>query len=161
MLDVLMWLRRCFCSEAGNAAIEFAFLAPVLAFACIATVDMGLAINQRMAADHVLRIGADAAMADPGETTVQNLLEQTARANFSNVSGEALPTDITATSDALHLRAKRFCSCPDSRLTEIACTATCTGKPPMAFYRMTAAKRYSGILLPAREFRSALQVQAR
>jgi pilus assembly protein CpaE len=161
MLDALRWFRRCARNEAGNAAIEFAFVAPVLAFACIAVVDLGLAINQRMAADHVLRIGADAAMADPGELVVQNLLEQTARANFSNVSALPLPTEITASSDALHLRAKRFCSCPESRQTEILCTTTCAGRPPLAFYRMTAAKRYSGILLPQREFKSALQVQAR
>ena len=161
MMPMLWSLQRLARDKAGNAAIEFAFVAPVLAFACIAVVDIGFAINQRMAADHVLRIGADAAMSDPGEAVVQNVLNQTASGNFQTVSTEPLPTTIATDSDALHLKAKRFCSCPNSKDVEISCTGTCSGTAPLAFYRLTAAKRYVGMLLPVTEFRSALQVQAR
>ena len=161
MLNARKWFGRGAQDERGNAAVEFAFVAPVLAFCCIAVVDLGFAINQRMAADHILRIGADAAMADPGEAAVQNLLEQTAQTNFSKVAGQSMPTDIAPSSDTLYVRAERFCSCPESKLTRIDCTKTCSGKPPLAFYRMTAAKRYSGILLPENVFRSSLQVEVR
>ena len=148
--------------DGGNAAIEFALLAPLLVFACLAVVDLGFAINQRMAADHVLRVGAEAAMSDPGEATVQQVLQQTAGANFPTVSADPMPTSISTSSDTLYLRARRFCSCPESRSTEVACTATCAaGKTPLAFYRLTAAKRYSGMLLPSTQINSALQVEAR
>jgi pilus assembly protein CpaE len=161
MLSPFRSFHRAARDERGNAAVEFAFVAPVLAFCCIAVVDLGFALNQRMAADHVLRIGADAAMSDPGQTTVQNVLEQTAAANFSKVAGQRMPTDITSSSDTLYIQAERFCSCPESKLTKIDCSQTCGGKPPLAFYQMSAAKQYSGILLPANVFRSTLQVEVR
>ncbi len=161
MLNALRWVGRFAVNERGNAAVEFAFVAPVLAFACIAVVDIGFAINQRMAADHILRIGADAAMSDPGEAVVQNVLNQTASGHFPSLSTEPLPTTITADTGALHLKAKKFCSCPSSRDVVITCPGTCSGSAPLAFYRLTAAKRHVGMLLPATEFRSALQVQVR
>ncbi len=53
-------------SEAGVSAIEFALIAPIMAFGLVATADVALAVHERMTIDHVLRAGAQAAMTDPG-----------------------------------------------------------------------------------------------
>jgi pilus assembly protein CpaE len=146
--------------ERGASIIELAIIAPFLVAICLFTVDLGLAINEKMSIGHAVRVGADRAMADPGESTVQVSTVQAMSKNFSSVSETPYPPQ--GTSSAVHVQSSRFCACPDSRTVPIACTATCTaGKAPLAFYRISAKKRYASALFPDMVFDSVLQVQVR
>jgi pilus assembly protein CpaE len=147
--------------ERGVAALELALLAPVLALVFLLTVDVGLAVNERMAVDHVMRVGAETAMADPGQSTVQKVLEQTASENFSAVTGTSSSTSYSVGSSAVYVAASRFCACPQARAVEVACTSTCTGKTPLAYYRLEGRKTYSGIFLSSIAMNAALQVEVK
>jgi pilus assembly protein CpaE len=155
-INVLRALRW---DERGAAALELSLLAPVLGAVLLLTVDVGLAVNSRMSIDHVMRVGAETAMADPGESTVQKVLEQAADQNFGTVVDLAYAGSMSVDSAGVYVGASRFCACPESRAVAIACTATCSGKAPLAFYRLEARKTYSGILLSGIEMDTALQVQ--
>ena len=146
-------------NERGAAALELSLLAPVLAGVLLLTLDVGLAVNSRMSIDHVMRVGAETAMVDPGESTVQKVLEQAANQNFGTVVDLAYADSVSVDSDGVHVGATRFCACPESRAVAVACTATCSGKAPLAFYRLEARKTYSGILLSGIDMNVALQVQ--
>ena len=64
------WMGKWRRSEAGVSAVEFALFAPILFFALVAAVDVGLAEYERMTIDHVLRAGAQSAMVDQGQDQV-------------------------------------------------------------------------------------------
>ncbi|MGH0356775.1 AAA family ATPase [Sinorhizobium meliloti] len=143
-------------SEAGASAVEFALVAPVLALGLVATADLGLAIHERMTIDHVLRAGAQAALADPGAAQVQKVLVSTL-AQSPRVASATLPA------------VKRYCACPENAdvAPEAApqCgTVTCANaKPQFVYYRLAAAKSYRPMSLPAVlpvfELGSSMQVQ--
>ena len=152
------WLRRIALAVAGRvgalvrgndgvSAIEFALLAPVLIFAAAATLDLGLAAYERMTMDRLLRGGAQAAMADPGEAQVQDVIEASAEDDFAPGQEFTLMVD-------------RYCVCPDDTL--IVCTSTCSdGSAPDAFYRLEAVRTYEGLVLPAFELEAQAKVQIR
>ena len=146
-------------NEGGAAALELSLLAPVLASVLLLTVDVGLAVNSRMSIDHVMRVGAETAMEDPGENTVQQVLEQAAGQNFGTVADISYGDSVDVGSDGVYVGASRFCACPDSRAVAVACTSNCAGKAPLAFYRLEARKTYSGIVLSGIDMDVALQVQ--
>ncbi|MFQ6180639.1 AAA family ATPase [Sinorhizobium meliloti] len=143
-------------SEAGASAVEFALIAPVLALGLVATADLGLAIHERMTIDHVLRAGAQAAMADPGAEQVEKVLVSTL-AQSPALASAALPA------------VKRYCACPENAdvAPEAApqCgTVTCANaKPQFVYYRLAVAKSYRPMSLPAVlpvfELGSSMQVQ--
>ncbi len=143
-------------SEAGASAVEFALIAPVLALGLVATADLGLAIHERMTIDHVLRAGAQAALADPGAAQVQKVLVSTL-AQSPRLASATLPA------------VKRYCTCPENAdvAPEAApqCgTVTCANaKPQFVYYRLAAAKSYRPMSLPAVlpvfELGSSMQVQ--
>jgi len=144
-------------SESGVSAVEFALIAPVLAFSLVVMADIGLALNERMTIDHMLRAGAQAAMSDPGEAQVQKVLQ-------SMVSQPGAPADVTF--DLV----KRYCACPENAdvppATAPACSTTCSGSAaPFIFYRLQASKLYDAMSLPEilADFRlsSSVQVQVR
>lgn len=148
-------LKTC---ESGMSAVEFALIAPVLALGLVATADLGLALYERMTIDHVLRAGAQAAMADPGATQVDKVLKST-------LAQSATPANVT-------LRpAKRYCACPEDA-DVIPDAAPVCGTTPCAdaaqqyvYYRLEAAKSYQPMSLPemfpAFQLGSAVQVQVR
>lgn len=158
------WLRRG-CRPAvgwsrcrrGVAAVEFALVAPILGFILLASIDLGLAVSERMAIDHVLRAGAQSAIPDPGEATVVDVMRTTAQTNFA-LSGTA-----TETGDSvLALSAARYCACPESVGFAVACSTVCSGsKPTFIYYRMTATKTFTGWITPQIAFDRAAQVQIR
>ena len=154
-------LRKLGRDERGAAVVELALIAPVLALMFILTVDVGLAVNEKMAVDHVMRVGAETAMADPGESTVQDVLEQTAGQNFSAVEDSSSSSSYSMGSDGIAVGVTRFCACPNARSVEVACTSTCTGKTPLAFYRLDSRKQYSGIFLSSIEMDAVLQVEVK
>jgi Flp pilus assembly protein TadG len=136
--------------ERGVSAVEFALIMPVFLLALLATVDVGFAVSERMSIDHILRAGAQRAMTDPGRQPVLDVLTTTAANRSSDVEG------------ALALDATRFCACPGNTATAVSCTSVCTGSlPPFAFYRISAAHHYSGIILPKIPLDRAIQVQVR
>lgn len=142
-------------SERGVSAIEFALVAPVFAIALVLMVDVGLALYERMAIDHVLRSGAQAAMADPGAADVLKIMQSTESANV-DPGRAAVTLDPPA----------RFCACPENAGVDPgsapACTAVCTSSaPPYVYYRMSASATYDGLLLPEIPLSSSVQVQVR
>lgn len=142
--------------ERGASAIEFALVAPVLVLACLATVDLGLAIGQRMDVDQSLRAASQGAMLDLGEDEVEDLAEAIAAENstIAPESGEAAATDLEISVD-------RFCACPESASTAVDCdSGTCADDAsPYLFYRLTAEKDFASLFLPAIPIRGSLLVQ--
>ena len=148
--------------ECGASAVEFALFAPILVAVCLSTVDLGFAISERMALDHSLRIGAASAMTDPGEETVQAVIEDTAGKNFTVASSTEEDGDTyTADSNPITISATRFCACPSAKGTAVSCTGTCSGAEPLAFYRLNASSEYAGILLPEFNLSATLEVQVK
>lgn len=142
-------------SEAGVSAVEFALVAPVFAIALVLMVDVGLAFYQRMGIDHVLRSGAQAAMADPGVGEVLKVLQSTQGLNPE--PGQA---------SVAFAQPARFCACPESADVDPAaapaCTVSCAGgAAPYVYYRMSASATYDGMLIPEIPLGSSLQVQVR
>lgn len=141
----------------GVSAVEFALIAPVLGFSLIATVDLGFGLTERMTIDHVLRAGAQSAMADPGSTTVLAAMRSAAEMNFK-LEGQPQEAGV----DPLSLSATRFCACPENVGFAVACSTSCSGsKPTYMYYRMSAEKIYRGRLIPAITFKRTTQVQIR
>lgn len=144
---------RC---DRGVAAVEFALLAPILAFMLLAGVDLGLAVSERMAVDHALRAGAQEAMNDPGEPRVLELMRKAAESNFALDDGSGTQ------STPLALSVTRFCACPDNVGFAVTCSTICPGsKPTFIYYRMAGEKSYRGWIMPVFGFAPSVQVQIR
>ncbi|MDZ5696203.1 AAA family ATPase [Chelativorans sp. M5D2P16] len=142
-------------SESGVSAVEFALVAPVLAFSLVAMADLGLALHERMAIDYALRAGAQAAMSDPGEAEVYKVMQ-------SALGQAGAPAAVSF--DLV----RRYCACPEdadiSPADAPACTVSCAGSAsPFVFYRLEASKTYDAMSLPEilADFRlsSSAQVQ--
>lgn len=143
-------------SEDGLAAVEFAMFAPVLFFALVAAVDVGLAEYERMTIDHILRAGAQSAMADPGQDQVLKVVQNTASKNF------AISSQTVVSADALSVAVNRFCACPNNTGVGVACSTTCPGPTPtFIYYRMSGAKIHNGMIMPAMTLNPSVQVQVR
>jgi pilus assembly protein CpaE len=150
-------LRRC---QAGISSVEFALLAPVLCLILLTTVDLGSALTERLGMSQVLRSGAQVAMEDPGEEEVTDLMQSAASGNF-HTEAEA-ETDPALVSQMLELEVERFCACPDEPETAVTCSTVCTGTvPTFIYYRMSAEKDFSGVLLRGLPLSTAAQVQVR
>jgi pilus assembly protein CpaE len=148
-------LRR---DQRGVSAVEFALVAPVLFLGLLSTVDIGLAVTERMSLDHVLRAAAQSAMSDQGQDNVRKALEGIASRNFTVAS----PTADNVAGDAVTLSVERFCACAENLSARVECSATCAGSAPtLAYYRMTARKAHDGMVLPRMNLEVALQVQVR
>ncbi|WP_273523375.1 TadE/TadG family type IV pilus assembly protein [Rhodosalinus sediminis] len=115
--------------DSGAAATEFALLAPVLVVLLLSTVDVAMAINQKMIMHHILRIGADAGMRGASSEEIADALETAAEANA------------TSRMAALDVQAPSLqCLCAD---TVIACGGTCAdGTGPGALYQFSATLPY-------------------
>lgn len=155
--DAKALFRALLRDQRGVSAVEFALIASVLFGGLLSTVDIGLAVTERMNLDSVLRAGANAAMADPGETGVLKVLKATASENFT-LSDE---TNATA-QHPVTLSAVRFCACAEDTTAPVDCSTTCSGlTQTFAYYRLTAAKTYNGLILPQIDFKAEMQVQVR
>lgn len=147
-------LRR---DEAGVSAVEFALFAPILFFALLAMVDVGLAVSERMTIDHVLRAGAQSAIVEQREEAVLDAMKSTARKNFV-LSGEENPSG----DHPLSLSVSRYCTCPDDTETALACSTTCPGpSSTYIFHRMSGQKDYDAIILPTFSLDRSMEVQLR
>lgn len=129
---------RC---HSGVSAVEFALVLPIVIFSFLATVDIGLALYERMALDHVLRAGSASAMADQDKIlagSVLNVLETT--------KAESLP----ATEGLVFVPPPvRYYACPEAPDVSVPATTTCADDNPTSiFYRLSAKKSYNGLFLP-------------
>jgi pilus assembly protein CpaE len=154
--------RRALLSDEGGAsAIEFALVLPILVLACLATVDVGLAINERMEIDHSLRAGSEGAMRDLGEEEVHDLIDAVASEVFTVRSEDEDEGEIDVSSNGLDVTVERFCTCPESVGAAVSCTAgNCADEAkPYLYYRLSAEKDFATILLPTIPLESSLLVQ--
>lgn len=141
----------------GVAATEFALVAPILAVTLLTSIDLGRALTERMAIDHALRAGAQRAMADPGTASVLDVMETTAETNFT-LTGDALNT----AESTLDLSVVRYGACPGNLGYAVDPATVCSGSTPTyIYYRMEAAKTYTGWLAPDIAFDRAALVQIR
>jgi pilus assembly protein CpaE len=141
----------------GASAVEFALLAPVLILACLATVDIGVAVSQRAVIDDSLRAGVQGALMDLGEDKVRGLVETVASGSMNTSPNP----DIRLSGGDFNASAARFCVCPGSVSTTISCsTGTCSGSAkPFVYYRIAAQKTHDTILLPSVPLRGSILVQ--
>ncbi len=146
-------------AQGGVAAVEFALFAPMLVFALLMMFDIGMAAQERMAIGQALRAGAQAAMFDPGEEDVENVIKYTAATSFALTQGEANSTGRPLLTPSV----TRYCGCPDATETPVDCSLPCaaTSTLPYAYYRLSASMTHAGLFLPAFVLDPAMQVQVR
>ena len=146
--------------DKGVAAMEFGLVAPILFFGLLSTVDLGLAVNERMEVNHVLRAGAEAAINKSDEDTVYAVMANTAGQNmevaeyhYGHYHGE--PGD-------LRLAVNQYCACPDATEVAVTCTTICTGNvPTYVYYQIDGSKTYTGMFIPNISFTPSMRVQIR
>jgi pilus assembly protein CpaE len=117
-------------------------------------IDTGMAVYEKMMINQVLRAGAQPAFSGAEESEVLETLQQSAAANFSVASGDAQEAELA-------LAVESYCACPGEASGEVACTAPCgSGGAAFRFYRLTAAKTFQGVMLPAFTLAGALEVMS-
>lgn len=123
-------------NESGVAAVEFAFIAPILIMAVLSMADIGFAIHERAEIDQALRNGAQSALSDPGVPTVQAVL--------AAVDATGAGRDTTVFS------VNRICACPESSDTAApSCFTSCSGnRPTSIYYELAGTRNFSGFLFP-------------
>lgn len=138
--------------ENGLAAIEFALIGPVVVFGLLAMADVGLAVRDRMALDHIVRVGAQSAAANPGAASVLAALNAASAGSLTRASS----------ADALLVDVIQECACPEAPETAVACMTTCAGPSATSvFYALRAETVAAGLLLPAMPVTSRARVQIR
>ena len=142
--------------DKGVAAVEFGLVAPILFFGLLSAVDIGLAINERMEINHVLRAGAEAAINSSDEDDVLAIMAATAEQNMTtSIDGQGDPGDLSLT-------VNQYCACPDDTEVEVACTTICTGDvPTFVYYQLAGSKTYTGMFIPNISFSPSMRVQVR
>lgn len=152
-------LHRFLRQEDGASAIEFALLGQVLIVGLLTAVDLGFAAHDRMVLDTVVRSGAQSAMSDPGHDSVLKVL-RTVASNHYTVANPAAPA---SDQEAVTLTVERSCSCPENPSVPVAsCSTLCAGSElPSVYYRLSAAKSRSTIIVPRMSLAASLKVQAR
>ena len=142
--------------DKGVAAMEFGLVAPILFFGLLSTVDLGMAVNERMEVNHVLRAGAEAAINKSDEDTVLAIMAATAEQNMT------VTTDGQGEAGDLSLTVNQYCACPDATEVEVTCTTICPGDvPTYVYYQLNGRKTYSGMFIPDISFAPAMRVQIR
>ncbi len=149
-------LRR---NDDGASAIEFGLIAPIMFFALLATIDVGMAVNERMIVDQSLRAGAEQAMYDPGAATVKAVAANAARQAF-NVDGSG------GSLGNMSIDVSEYCACPSLTSTPVACNALCTtasggSTSPYKYYSLAGQKTYDSIIIPTMTFNSNMTVMVR
>ncbi len=138
--------------EQGLAAIEFAFIAPLVIFGILAMADVGLAVRDRMALDHIVRVGAQNAAGNPGTEAVLKVLHAASEGSLTRTSSAA----------ALSVGVVLECACPEAPEVKVDCTTTCSQQQPtFIYYALRADTVASGLMLPEMAITSRAQVQIR
>ena len=104
----------------------------------LSMVDIGRAVNERIALDGVLRTGTRVAMTDPGAAAVRAAIAVADDGQNSSADRGALTLDVY-----------RYCACIADSASAVACNVTCGGSSATAiFYRLTTTTTFDGMLLP-------------
>lgn len=145
---------RFFGANSGIAAAEFALLLPVFALSLLAMIDVGLAVNERMTLDRVLRSGAQLAMSGVQDVdALENAVVSSSAGN--NEDGTAPSVDNLDYT----LSVTRSCECGGAAGS---CTQRCgSGEPPSLFYNFRAWQTMETMMLPQFDVESNLRVQVR
>jgi Flp pilus assembly pilin Flp len=157
--------RRLKKNDDGSSAVEFGMIAPILVFGVLASVDLGVAIGERMEMDHIVRAGAESAMIKYDEDDVLKVMTTTAEKNFSVASESEDGGDNTyegGISYPVSLSVNQYCACGDAPTVEVSCSNICTGDlPPNVYFDVGATKTYHGMIIPDLSFDAAMRVQLR
>lgn len=147
-------IRRFLNGEGGMAAAEFGLLLPVFALCLLGMLDVGLAVNERMYLDRVVRAGGQLAMS--GVDDIAELEGAVVNSGENDTQDADVPSVDTVD---YTLSITRSCECGGSAGS---CTARCDGgEPPSLFYNFSAKQMMETILLPEFEVESTLRVQLR
>jgi len=139
-------------NEHGVAAIEFALIGPVLVFGLVAMADVGLAVRDRMALDHIVRVGAQNAAQNPGTEAVLRILRAASVDSLTRSTSTA----------ALSVGVTEECVCPEAPANTVACATTCSGQSSTFIYYVLQANTVAaGLLLPDMPIQSRARVQIR
>ena len=142
----------------GVSAVEFALIGPMLVFALLAMVDLGITAIHRLEVDHVLRAGAEIAIVGENSDAIEAVLKATARATFK-VAGDP---DVVDADDPISVTVALLCSCDQATVTPVDCNSLCSGPaPPLVFYELGAEKRISRLLLSSATIDRSMLVQVR
>lgn len=115
--------------RAGNAAVEFALLAPLVLAFLTAAVDLGFAFNERKR----LELAADTALSYARRAPDATAAIQAAALNATGMDPQSLTVDVAT-----------FCSCLDG--TAVACADTCSGEPrPGTYVQVTVTSTFNGV----------------
>ena len=127
LVRIVRALRRC---RSGNAAVEMALVAPVLAVVLVGSIDLGLAFGETIRLAAAARAGAQQAFVDLVEVA-----ELTTAVEANVVSGMIAAARDDAEDDAgeLDVTASIACWCGADPSATIDCNITCAGGviPPM------------------------------
>lgn len=142
--------------QRGVSAVEFSLLAPILLGGLLSMIDIGLAVTERMNLDHVLRAGAQAAMAEKSKEQILKVIEATASEHFTLAESQVQ----THGENPVVISVKCVCSEASSSPGEEC--GDCT-KAPQAhvYYELSAEKLYNGILFKDLTLKANIEVQAR
>ena len=165
-MRILSWssrsLRTLKSDTRGTSAVEFGMIAPFIFFAVIAMVDLGRVAGERMDMDQVVRAGAESAMVNSTEDAILRVLEGTAKKTFTLASEGDGDTYQAGIDHPISLAVNRYCECPESPGVEADCGNACPSDlPPNVLVDLSAAKSFSGMLLPAFDLSAAARIQLR
>ena len=135
ILQLLRRTRRRFARHsAGNAAIEMALAAPVLATLMVGTVDFGMAVYRKMQVQHAAQSGAEYAMVHGFSAT----------AITSAVTGATAFTGISATPAPA-----QSCGCPSgTTITAATCGTNCASGLAAGIYVTVSTQGSYATILP-------------
>jgi pilus assembly protein CpaE len=157
------WRVRCRAGDLlrrhdGVSAVEFALIGPMLVFALLAMVDLGVTAIHRLEVDHVLRAGAEIAIVGEDSGAIEAVLKATARETFK-VAGDP---DVVDADDPISVTVALLCACDQTTVTPVDCNSLCSGPaPPLIFYELGAEKRVSRLVLSSAPIDRSLLVQVR
>ncbi|WP_375203482.1 TadE/TadG family type IV pilus assembly protein [Hyphococcus sp.] len=153
-----MKMLRCWVSDIrGLAAMETAFLAPILVLGGLVVFDLGLAGTQRLQLDQALRAGAQVSMINV--TDENEILAATLAALGEAEAGSVMEDGICAP-NASCINVSYACDCGG---TASVCDQLCvsSGDIPSAYLTIVAQRRHEGLLLPDMGLETQITVQTR
>ena len=125
-----MRIRRPLGDE-GLAAIELAWVAPVLVLLMTGGWDLGNVIYQAERLTNAARAGAQYGLATNNNTDYTGMVQ-------------AARNDANDPNSALNVTANQVCTCPGGTPTAAACGGTCAnGASQLAYVQVTAKENYS------------------
>jgi Flp pilus assembly protein TadG len=118
---------------AGNAAVEFALIVPLLVLLAIGCFDFSMGIYRKMQVDDAAQVGAQYAVVHGYDSAkISNVVVNAT--SFAGISASPAPT--------------QFCGCPSAAgLTVVACNSICSnGLTSGAYVTVSSSGTYNTIL---------------